>query len=328
MLFENFVSLVEGELKNDPSISSFTNIAFSSEKVKRGDLYFGDSKGISEALKNGAYAIVSDRFRVKDKEIAWIKVKDIYKAKLKLLRYFIVKNSLYTLYLDSVEAEIAKSIELDKNYYIDHDIEKAIKELSVKEDEKLVIFLNKEIFKKLDLLSFEVVIKHKIELIKSTIFLTTFLYKGQKYKDIKLPVIFKEELQRVLNLFDDLEIKYSVEKLNFIEHFKPLFLDSYFNLLGFGQSTKVLILESEKDLFFKEIEYLKRSAPWAKILLLIDEKIKLSKDFDLDIKYYKNYADIKELNIFCYNFVMMLDEDKGFEKYLQKKDINLKNTLF
>jgi len=328
MLFENLVSLLDGELKNKPSISSFHKIVFDSKKVKRGDLYFGDSKGIDEALQNGAYGIVSNRFRVKDKEIAWIKVKNLDEAKLKYLRYLVIKNDSHVIYLNSVESEISKTIELEKCYYIDSDIDKAILELNIKDEENLIVFTDREIFKKLELISFEVVIKNSIEVIKSTIFLTTFLYRQSLYKDIKFPLVFKSELEKVLNLFDELKVEYSVEKLHFISHFRPLFLDSYFKLLPFGQSTKVLILEPSKEFISREIKYIKVSASWAKVLLLMPHDIKLSEKIDIDIKYFKNYADIRKLNIFNYNFVIMIDIENRYEKYLQKTEKEIKNTLF
>ncbi len=328
MLFENLVSLIDGELKNKPSITSFRKVVFDSKKVKRGDLYFGESSGIDEALENGAYGIVSNRFRVKDKEIAWIKVKNFDEAKLKYLRYLVIKNDSHVVYLDSVESQISKSLELEKCYYIENDIDKAILDLSIKDEENLIVFTDKDIFKKLELISFEIVIKNSIEVIKSTIFLTTFLYRQSLYKDIKFPLVFKNELEKVLNLFDELKVDYSVEKLHFISHFKPLFLDSYFKLLPFGQSTKVLILESDKKLILRETKYIKNSAPWAKVLLLIPEDIKLYEKIDINIKYFKNYADIRKLNIFNYNFVIMIDTENKYEKHLQKAEKEIKNTLF
>ncbi len=328
MLFENLVSLIDGELKNKPSITSFSKVVFDPKKVKRGDLYFGESSGIDEALENGAYGVVSNRFRVKDKETAWIKVKNLDEAKLKYLRYLVIKNDSHVVYLDSVESEISKEIELEKCYYIGTDIDRAIFELSVKDEENLIIFTDIDIFKKLELISFEVVLKNHIEVIKSTVFLTTFLYRQSLYKDIKIPLLFKSELEKVLNLFDVLQVDYAVEKLCFISHFKPLFLDSYFKLLAFGQSTKVVIIEPDIQLIEREIEYVKNFASWAKVLLLVSQELKLLKKIDIDIKYFKNYIDIKKLNIFNYNFVIMIDNKGGFEKYLHKADKEIKNTLF
>ena len=103
MLFLNLCALIDGELKNEPSIASFTNIVFDARKVSIGDLFIGKKSDISEALQNGAYGIVSTSFKMSDDEVAWIKVKDIEVAKLKLLRYLVLKTSQNYLSLKSVE---------------------------------------------------------------------------------------------------------------------------------------------------------------------------------------------------------------------------------
>jgi len=328
MLFENLVSLIDGKLLNEPSISSFSSIAFDAKKLKRGDLYFGEKESIDEALENGAYGVVSTAVKVKDKEIAWIKVKDVYAAKLKLLRYFIVKENLYVISLDSIKTEFAKTLQNDRDLlFINENIDDSIKLLNSYHDYKLVIFNNKKLYDNMELDSYKVEIFNTIQIQKSTNFLTTFIYHDRLYKDMKISELFKGELEYVLNLFDSLDIEYNLLKLNFISHFKPLFLDSSFKVLPFGQSRKVVILEKEQSLLEREIKFLKEKASWAKLLLLLSKDIKCNIK-DIDIKYYKNYADVKKQNIFYYNFVIMLDLEERFEKYLLKTDNSTINSLF
>jgi ferrochelatase len=328
MLFENLVSLIDGELLNEPSIASFSNVVFDAKKVKRGDLYLGASKDIDEALKNGAYGIVSTSLKIKDDEIAWIKVKSIQNSKLKLLRYLIIRESVYTLYVDCVKVDIIKSISGCKEILFIEDVEEAIRVLSLNSSYKLILFLDEKLFKGMELESFKVEIFTQVIVQKATIFLTTFIYHNRLYKDIKISELFISELEYILNLFDSLEIEYSLEKLSFISHFKPLFLDSAFRILNFGQSTKVVILESKKELLERELEFLKKKAPWAKMTLLLPKNMEFYHKNDIDIKYFKNFDDIKKLNIFDYNFVMMLDIEQKFLKYLIKASSNMKNSLF
>jgi ferrochelatase len=328
MLFENLVSLIDGELLNEPSIASFSNIVFDAKKVKRGDLYFGESKGIDEALKNGAYGIVSTSSKIKDDEIACIKVKNIQNSKLKLLRYFIIKESAYSVYVDSVKAELAKAISSSKEILFIEDVEEAIKVLSLNSNYKLILFLDEKLFRSMELESFKVEIFSQVIIQKATNFLTTFIYHDRLYKDVKISELFISELEYLLNLFDILKIEYSLEKLSFISHFKPLFLDSAFRVLSFGQSTKVVILESKKELLKRELEFLKEKAPWAKIALLLPKDIKYHDENGIDIKYFKNFDDIKKVNIFNYNFVIMLDIEQKFLKYLLKASSDIKNSLF
>ena len=329
MLFENLTSLIDGELLNEPSIASFTNIVFESKKVKRGDLYFGPVKGIDEALKNGAYGIVSTTSNIKDDEIAWIKIKNIKVAYLKLLRYLILKDDSYVLYLDCIKSEILKNITNAKEiFFIDSDIQEAIKSLNSDKKYDLIVFEDKKVFDDLEIVSLEVEIINAIKIQKATNFLMTFIYKESLYKDIKLPALFAKDLEFVLNLCDLLSFEYFVDKLTFLSHFKPVFLDSYFRVLPFGSSRKVIILENKKELLKREIEFIKSNSPWAKIALLLPKNIKYNEKIDIDIKYFKNFADIKKENIFYYNFVIMLDTESKFENYLQKYDNENKNKLF
>ena len=328
MLFENLVSLIDGKLLNEPSIISFSNIVFDAKKVKRGDIYFGESKGIDEALKNEAYGIVSTSSKIKDNEIAWIKVKSIKNSKLKLLRYFIIKESANTLYVDCVKADIIKSISGCKEIFFIEDIDEAIRVLSLNSNYKIIFFLDEKLLKSMELENFKVDIFSQVIVQKATIFLTTFIYHDRLHKDVKISELFISELEHVLNLFDALNIEYSLEKLNFISHFKPLFLDSAYRILNFGQSMKVIILESKKELLKRELEFLKEKAPWAKIALLLPENIKYHDENGIDIKYFKDFDDIKKVNIFNYNFVIMLDIEQKFLEYLLKASSDIKNSLF
>jgi len=329
MLFENLASLIDGELLNEPSISSFSNIAFDAKKVKRGDLFFGSSTDVEEAISKGAYGIVSDKIKVKDFEIAWIKVKNLEESKLKLLRYLVVQENTYILNLSLIEAEITKQIQVDKNIlFIDSDIQSAISALLVSSEFSVIAFTDKKLFSKLELVSLDVDIKYNITIQKATNFITTFIYKERLYKDIRFTELFLDELEFVLNFFDILEISYDIYKLGFLNHFKPLFLDRDFRILGFGQSRKVFILESDISLIKREVLFLKKKSSWANIALLLPKDIKYKEKLDIDIKYFKNYADIKKQNVSYYNFVIMLDIEDRFERYLQKTDHEINNRLF
>ena len=329
MLFVNLCALIDGELQNEPSIASFSNIVFEPKKVSIGDLFIGKKADILEALQNGAYGIVSTSFKISDSEVAWIKVKDIEVAKLKLLRYLVLKTSKNYLCLDSVELDIFKKISENRDIiYIGEDIEEAIKLLFKSDGVETIIFSDRTLFDKLDLEDFSIEIINSIKIVKNTLFLTSFTYKGTHYKDIKLPSIFVEELERVLNMFDFLNIKYSITKLHFISHFKPLFLDNYFKIQPFGSGTKVVIIESDKNLLIKEIEYIKKSAQWAKIALLLPKELEGKIKTDIDVVSFNSFVDLKKKNIFYYNFAIMLDSNERFENYLSKQSLDIKNTLF
>ena len=328
MLFENLVSLIDGKLLNQPSISSFSEIVFDAKKVGIGSLFFGDSEDIDLALQNGAYGIVSDKMRVKDKEIAWIKVKDIDDAKLKLLRYFIIHHDSYLLFFDSIELELAKMLYHDKDILYISDIQKAIKTFEANKKYKIVVVSDETLFKKLNLPQYEIVLKHHLTFYKWTNFVSTFTYRENLYKDVKFSAIFQDKLERVLNCFDNFELEYKLERVGFLKHFKPIFLDKDFRVVGFGQSRKVFIVESEEKYFDDEIDFLLKNSSWAKIAVLLPKKSKLKVEDMDDVFYYKSYDDILKLDLFRYNFVIMIDHKVGFENFLDKINSDIKDTLF
>ncbi len=329
MLFLNLCALIDGELKNEPSIASFTNIVFDVKKVSIGNLFIGEKSDISEALQNGAYGIVSTSFKISDDEVAWIKVKDIEVAKLKLLRYLVLKTSQHYLSLKSVEFELFKKINEDRDViYIHEDIEDAIKLLFKSSEVETIVFSDKNLFDKIDLEDMEVKILNSIYVVKNTLFLTSFTYKGTQYRDIKIPYIFIKEFEKVLNIFDILNIKHSIPKLHFTSHFKPIFLDNSFRVQSFGSSTKALILESDINLVKEEISYIKKSASWAKIALLLPKDLNTKIKTDIDTITFNSYSDLKKKNIFYYNFAIMLDINERFENYLSKQHSDIRSTLF
>ncbi len=329
MLFVNLCALIDGKLENNPSISSFSNIIFEANKVKIGDLFVGRQDDIPEALKNGAYGIVSTNFKITDNEIAWISVKDLELAKVKFLRYLVLRTSKNIIFLDKVELDIFKSICEEKSIlYLEKNIEFAIKLLFLKKEVQNIIFSDKSLFEKLDLENLSISTSNTVSIIKYTLFLTSFIYQNTLYKDIKLPKIFIQKLERVLNICDKYELKYMINKLHFINHFKPIFLDSYFKVLSFGQSTKVIILESDEELLLKEIEYIKQNAPWAKVVLVLPNEFKNKVKTKIDIVYHKNFSELKDKNIFYYNFAIMLDYDEGFENYIENSSTKVRDTLF
>ncbi len=328
MQFINLTSLIDGKLLNEPSILSFSNISFDAKKIKIGELYIGDDD-IELAIKNGAYGIVSESFKITDNEIAWIKVDDLESAKLKLLRYLVLKSSKDYFFLSPVEYEIFKQIVEQKEFFfIKDDIQKAIIEIFKKDKSNTIIFLNENIYNKLSLEKKRVDILEKIDVRKNTIFLTSFTYKGRLYKDFKLPRLFVDKLESLLNLLDFYNFEYQLQRLNFITHFKPIFIDKNFKIVSFGNSSKVVILENKKDFLNQEIKYLKKNAPWAKILLILPSSIKDFKKEDIDIYYYESYEDIFKKNIFYYNYAIMFDSKNGFEEFLSYKNSNIKDTLF
>lgn len=329
MLFVNFASLIDGKLLNEPSIASFTNIIFDLKKVKIGDIFIGKKSEIKQAIEQGAYGVVSTNLSVKDEEIAWIEVDSLTLVRQKLIRYFIIQSGLSLLLLNDIEYQILHSL-VDKNTLIslDEDSEIVIKKLQNFSSENLILSCDERVLKTLDVEPLEFGYEKSIEVIKYTTFLTTFTYKDNYYKDIKLPKFFISNLEKVLTILDTLNISYNLSKLSFISHFKPIFIDSYFKIKPFGQSTKVLILESNKKLIKEYLTYLSKSASWAKIALVVPKELENQFKTYSFLYSYRNFSDIKNIDISNLNFMMVLDIELKYENYLIKKSNEIKDSLF
>ncbi|HIO90618.1 MAG TPA: hypothetical protein EYG69_02485 [Campylobacterales bacterium] len=329
MLFENFTSLIDGKLLNEPSIASFSNIIFELKKVKTGDLFIGKKTEIKQAIEQGAYGVVSTSLKVKDEEIAWIEVDSLNSVKQKLIRYLIIKSGLNILFLNDIEFQIL-SLLIDKNTILslDDNTQSVINSLQNFSHDNIILSCEEKLLNFLDLEPLVVVEKYSITVTKYTTFLTTFTYKDNYYKDIKLPKIFIPNLQKVLNFLDDLNISYTLNRLNFINHFKPIFIDSYFKIKPFGQSRKVLILENDIKLIKQEQEYINKCASWANIALVVPTQLENQFKNIKQIYTYKNFSDIKTIDISNINFIIVLDIELKYESYLIKKSNEIKGTLF
>ena len=61
MTIENLTHIINGQILNNPSISSVTSFAFEAKNIKRGyALIATQSDQIAPAIKQGAYAIISE----------------------------------------------------------------------------------------------------------------------------------------------------------------------------------------------------------------------------------------------------------------------------
>jgi ferrochelatase len=280
MKIETLVNLIKGELLNRPFISEVTSFTKDVDEVKRGSCFFSnDFNEIKQAVKNGAYAIVSEKeFEIIDKEIAWIKTNSFKKAIFDIFKYENIKTKIY--YTDKITAHILKQMNNDKKVIVLENEEKMLKALNL--GEKYLISFNpafKEIFKNIEELK-----KNDIKLEQITLF-------KSKYENIELnlPFVYKDNFSKALNFFNKNNLKYSLEFE--LERFKPVFINGKFEKVEYGESDKVLIVGIENDeYFFKELNYLIDNTKYAKTLIIGESNKE-------DLKKHFNFAMIVDMEI-------------------------------
>ena len=104
MQISALTDIVEGKLLNKPSISFITQIHTDLKKVNDGDAYFTDSQDdLDKAIIKGVFALIVDFTpKVCDKEIAWIKVDDLNKAKTNILRYQLLQKQIISIHINQI----------------------------------------------------------------------------------------------------------------------------------------------------------------------------------------------------------------------------------
>lgn len=284
MKIETLVNLVGGELLNSPYISEVTSFTDECEKVSRGGCFFvKDKKDIPLAIKNGAYAVISENYEdIIDREIAWIKVEDIDRSVIDVFKYEHLNAKVYIC--DEITEEIISKMNLSPNVFVLKNTKDLLNALNIQN--KFLITSKKE-YEELFALK-EILSSSHIELLK----LSMFKSKYKNY-ELNLPYVYKEEFAKALKFFEDNDIKYTLEFE--LERFKPVFVDYRFRKVDYGQSEKVVILGVKNDRFFiREINYFIQETKHAKSIV-VDE--------------YN-----KELLNSQYNFAMSVDMDVEFNE--------------
>ncbi len=247
MKIETLVNLTGGELLNRPYISEVVSFTDNVYEVNRGSCFFAINKNdIKEAVKNGAYAIISNKdVDIIDDEIAWIKVDDFKKAVFNIFKYENLKIKIYIT--DKITASIVKSMNLEKNVVV---IEDGFKDLlkALNLNEKFIVTSSKEI--KENFANTEEIKSKNIMLTMKTLFKSEY-----KNTELNLPFVYKKNFSKALNFFENNDLKYTLEFE--IERFKPVFINANFEKVEYGKSEKVLITNLKNDEFLiDELNYI------------------------------------------------------------------------
>jgi len=320
MTIDNLVKLTKGELLTSPSVSSFNNIRFSSNKISLGDLFvYTEFEDIEKAIERGAYAILYDKeIPIIDEEIAWIKVPSLKKALIRILRLYLREKSIDIYYFDKIESSILKSIVSNKNIvFLKESIFDIFKQLFNAKDDYIVISDDKDILQNIypDFKTIKNDDEIKLKILKYSIFEIDFIYNEYFHKNIKLPKIFIDNLQNVLKFLKIHHIPYELSNLNFIEnHFEPIFIDKYLNPKPFGSTQRVLIFEKDYNMIKKEMIFLSDEAKWGRTICVQEGE-----------KHLQNFDTIKNKE---FNFAIIFSTKENFLQYLSHQKSKKEKLLF
>ena len=274
MLISSILDIVDGSLLNSPSISFIYSIKTNVSKVKEGDLFIArDLNDIELAIKNGAFAIlIETNTIIIDNEIAWIKVKNLDVAIIKLIRFKLAIKNLDAYYCDKTTYDLLKiySINFNSNIkLIPNKLENLFKFVDEISDNDIIISSNKYNLTNIypNNKNFNDTIKlNKIEnLIEHSLFESSFSYENIFFSRIKLSSLYISDFLRV---YIFLNKNIDLLKLKSFNNFKPLFIDKNLNLIEFGKSDKFIVCQNNEDLYEKEILHMKKKYKYAKSIFI------------------------------------------------------------
>ena len=259
---DSIVRISGGVLLNIPSVDSIEDIKISSKNIKRGDLFIDINENIEdieEAIQNGAYCILTTLIpKISDEEIGWISVKDLEKSLIKLIRFYAVEKNFRFIPLLDVQYALAKSLHIEKKAKLLSNFAfEALMQILKSEKGTLFFVVKNSFVQNIDPTIKKIKPKIKPDkLFENGLFHSSFIYKDKFVKEVRLSSFFIPYLCSLLECFNQLKINYKIDNFNNFEHFYPQFVTSKLEISDFGTTRRVVIFESEIELYKEQLEYL------------------------------------------------------------------------
>lgn len=318
MRLENILALTQGTLLGEPAVSSFESVAFEPSKVKRGSLFIAHhSDTISEALANGAYAVLFDKpTQIGDPEVAWIKVDSIQTALKKLLRFYLMEKELSIYACDPITLHLAQSVSAPPSFCpVEGDIAKVWEKLWALEKKSVVLFspalCDADIF-----VSYEQLIRaqeNSITIIEQTLFETSFIYQDVFYERQMLSPFFIPYLEHLFYFLAFMRIPFQIRNFGKMGHFIPVFTNARLEIKEFGSSDRVIIFEPLLELIDEQIDFLGSQATWAKIIYILPDSMRCDLTTGVENILFYRYAEeiLTLLQRSDFHFALVAGVDKS-----------------
>jgi ferrochelatase len=322
MKIEDIINLTDATLINSPEVQAISAATVYPSKVEQGDLFFSSTQeDIDKAIQNGAYAIVydSDEIVRNDDEIAWLKVSDIKLAAFKLMRYVVLKKEATFYLLKEHELTFIKMILTHKtNISFIKDDWKAAFEQIINSDDILFVGSSKELISTIKPDYKKTTSKRDGYLVSDTLFRSTFKVGGFVYQEKEITPIHIEHLLRVVDLCERESLPYSLDRLRYTKHFKPVFIDLKLKSTRPSNSDRVAIFTDNLPDISKAREYVMRSNMWVKSIVLTPPKTKVP---GIDHPHwFRSEEEVREiLKSIHFNYAFIYNADKSILNTLKEE---------
>lgn len=295
------MEIISGKLCNTPSISFINKITTKCSEVRNGDIFVArDKNDLQNAIKQGAYGIVSDTYlEILDDEIAWILVDNIDMSLLKFVKYIKLINNIEIYTCDKMTFRLAKHLIKNKQIAFASNVDELVESLFYK-----YIIIDFEILL-FEILAFCTQEPTSLHIIKQTLFEIKVEYHKEIYQLI-LPSIWTQNLSNVIYFCKSkhFEVNFNAD----LGEFLPIFINSHSKISQYGQSMRFIYASKQHDLIEKYIEFV-LLAKWGRALFLTPK----GKHKHIQTQKYSDKSELMKyfcLQEFHFFIVLGLEQDE------------------
>ena len=271
--------MIEARLTSTPTVTSFGSIVTNPKQAMHGDLYiaFDDSKEALElVVSKGVYGIIYQGSLMPiDNEIAWIKVDDLQRSELKLLRFHLLAQETEVFYTDIYTLEYIQQLNNDPDTVVfTQDIQTmtamlwklslAKRLVAPQNDALLTLFPSA---KPLNTPSETLLNELQIHAVSALEVSTRYINEQQRQK---LPLVLVPHFIDALNFIEH-ETLVHLPKLSFISAFDVVSVNNFLEIKEFGKSNKTLLFLRDDTLVDAFCDTIAQKTPWITFELFLDQ---------------------------------------------------------
>ncbi|MDR2100678.1 MAG: hypothetical protein LBP40_07635 [Campylobacteraceae bacterium] len=329
MIIENLAQICSGHLLKEPLVKSVTSFTCKSDKVKSGGAFFaveGTKEEISQALENGAYAIIHEQnIQTDDNEIAWIKVESIEKAMIRFMRFLVETNEINAVFLSVLQFDMLNSFKLQfKNILLSSDVSEAFLQIADLEPKSYIFSKTRYLLEQISP-QFESVNEcAEAAILQShSIFKTTFVCAENYFKDFMIPPLFVPNFAAVITFLRQKSLEFKIDSMEKNGHFEPIFINTALEARPFGSTHQAIIIETDEMLFEKEEAWIKNYVSDNYLLVLAPHNVNIK----ISCKRYTSAKSLQALSISSLRYILVLGDKEEITAALEEPK-RIQQTLF
>ncbi len=309
MSFENLIKILGQTPLNSPScISTLGEFRTKLSKIEYGDIFIGKKEEFDEAIKKGAFVIISDEIdSIIDDEVAWIEVESIEGVLKRILRFKLLNSNHQFYYFDNITFELLELIANKKELNIlDQDLKVAFQKIVNAKQNSIFISHDERFLEEIypDFENFST--KKAIAITKSSLFSVDFIFEEKVFEDVRISPLFERELSTTLAFLESKSIGYDLKKVSSFRHFNPTYITKDFKIKGFGESQYLLIVEQNPKLVNREAKLLSQDAKWASPILVIPKSLEIKKEPSIKYLHIDKLDEIFDIELSKFNFILIV----------------------